>query len=141
MPHLLASFPLFPQTTAALASAGLSAHSSSFSTAVSARSAEVRSALIARAPRLFPLSLKDVDWSVRLTVSSDAITALRRPTALITLSLATVAAGAGGVGAAGAAGGAQGGVKTVTLELSGEELDALIASLSKANDVVQTYVA
>jgi hypothetical protein len=99
---------------------------------IAARSAEVRSALIERAPLLFPYSLKDVDWSVRLVVSSDKLGSLKEPTVLVNLELAPVSQSEDADPAAARP-------RSVAIELNASELDALINTLSGAQAIVQTY--
>jgi hypothetical protein len=71
-------------------------------------------------------SLVDFDWTVSHVVASDKLAAVGEPLVQLTLR---VAGGAGGAGEGGPGGDA---VSVVRLELSGEELDAVMAQLERA---------
>uniref|UniRef100_H2MV22 COMM domain containing 8 n=3 Tax=Oryzias TaxID=8089 RepID=H2MV22_ORYLA len=83
------------------------------------RRREVRLALLSRTDCMSSAALQDFDWSLKLALSSDKISSLNTP--LLSLSLDVRENGA---------------LRPVAVEMSKEELSALISSLEAANKVM-----
>ncbi len=114
------------QVAAALTEAGIDASLTPIVQKVlDVRGPEVRAALLERVSGIFPLSLKDIDWSVRLVLSSDKVSNMRSVVLVLTLVLKVLDSGN------------KERTKSVKLELSKEELDKVIASLSKAQEIIR----
>eukprot|EP00456_Euglypha_rotunda_P012233 TRINITY_DN13429_c0_g1_i2.p1 TRINITY_DN13429_c0_g1~~TRINITY_DN13429_c0_g1_i2.p1 ORF type:complete len:218 (-),score=32.71 TRINITY_DN13429_c0_g1_i2:130-783(-) len=90
-------------------------------TVVAARREEITKQLKNKHVSLAPVSLKDFDWSLRMTLSSDKLSTLREPLLLLTLSLQDSGAG-----------------KNINLELSKAELENVLKSLEEAYKTVAT---
>lgn len=114
--------------TAALTEAGLAGLAPAAGRVLEARTPDVRSALIERTTAMFPLYLKDFDWSVRLVVSSDKVCNMKEVVVLLTLQLRPQDEN-----------GHEKEVKTVKIEMTRGELDTFIASLSKAQQVLRDH--
>ena len=72
-------------------------------------------------------TLEDFDWSLRLCMGSDQLATLRQPVLLLSLTVASSSAG----GAAPA---------VTTLELSPDELDHMLASMGRIEEVISSIV-
>ncbi|KAJ8281404.1 hypothetical protein GJAV_G00067300 [Gymnothorax javanicus] len=96
-----------------------SAHREAVLACLKGREAEIRHALVERTNDVSSAQLQDFDWQIKLALSSDKLSSLQMPLLSLTLDVK------------------QGGVmKPVSLELSREELNALINNLEAANKVV-----
>jgi len=116
------------EVDAALEQAQVSASSGIIKSVLAARGTEIRTALIERISSVFPMYLKDFDWSVRLVLSSSQMSQVRETLLLLTLTLK-------GVDPVSKLETQQ----EVKLELNQKELDSLIASLSAAVEAGYDY--
>ena len=98
-----------------------------------AREAELVSWARSRAvTQLSEWSLRDFDWSARVTLASSSLANLREPTLLLSLML-------GAPQPSGAGQQQQGPTRKLALELSQANLDAVLEQMDKINQVVQQY--
>ncbi|XP_013867339.1 COMM domain-containing protein 8 [Austrofundulus limnaeus] len=94
-------------------------HAEAVLSVLRARQEEIRHALLDRTNSISSATLQDFDWQLKLALSSDKISSLNTP--LLSLSLDVRENGA---------------LRPVAMEMSREELSALISSLEAANKVV-----
>ena len=88
------------------------------------RAAELRSALEAQSAEISNAHLTDFDWSLRLVLASDKLSHIRTPVLLLKLFLARP-------------GGEAEPKREIVVELTKDELDALLADFKSVNAVLQ----
>ncbi|XP_055947362.1 COMM domain-containing protein 8-like isoform X2 [Argiope bruennichi] len=89
---------------------------------LSIRSLDIKNRLIERTHEISPAYLHNFDWKLKLTLSSDKMAQINEPRLLLNLDISGERE------------------KSLSLDLSKEELKMLIESMEKANKVLQDFI-